>query len=585
MAMFCSCVNDDYDLTKDFDKTITIDGDIKMPIGNSETILISDILDLDEYGSETLTTQDNGDYYLTVSGDRTETSFHVPTLSITQELATEGGYTGSINRSDIMGEFGLTSTNLPLPSGLTVSREFHASKTPVTIDEDVPEEILDVKEISGTATGIISLQTNVAKATVSGLSIAFPDYLTIGDVTTTSQNVRYSFDKRKNILTFEPTTVTSTAIVIKINVTGIAFDKIPAGQGFLADRHAISLNDNIEISGFTLQMRSDDIGRTVSDIPEKTKMDLSIKIGSINVSSASVKVSPKINLQPMSVEVGTLPSFIDGESTVLDLYNPQIMLQVGNGSPLSMTLDADLESEKDGSKVRVHVGSKDGATDEIKIKANGETSLCLSHTGEGTPDYFTSIIVPNLPNLVKNVPDRIGIANTDVKAADEYIMVRTGMDYEISYSYNVLVPLAFGSDLKFAYSTDFTGWNETFDSEDSKDFEIRNADLTFDFVNMIPLQFGLSASAIDRQGDIIPEIKITVDGDAAPGSVEKPSRSQRKLNLTSTSGAMRRLDGIRLFLNASEPDKEYQGICLNKNQGIRLENMRLSMQGSITTEL
>lgn len=580
-AMMSSCVNGDYDLTKDFDKTVTIDGDINVPIGNSETILISDILDLDEDGSGVLVTNAEGDYSLSVSGDRTETSFHVPTFSISKDLVTEGGYLGSIDRSDITGELGITVPGAPLPSGLKVTRRFNPSKTPIQINESVPSEIIDVKDVSGIATGVISLRTNVGKATVSGLSIKFPDYLTIGSVTSTGNTAKYIFGD--NVLAFEPTEVSGSAVIIRVGITGIAFDKIPAGQGFLPDRHLIHLDDDIEISGFEVRILSDDIGKTISDIPEKITMDLGITVSSVDVSSAIVKVNPQINLSPMSVEVGTLPSFITGEGTVLDLYNPQITLRAINESPLSLTLAADLESVKGSSRSVVHIGN--GATEEIRINAEGETRICLSRTGEGTPQGYASIVAPNLSDLVKDVPERIGITDCEVKAADEYITVRSGMNYRFSYAYDVLIPLAFGSDLKFGYSTDFTGWNETFDSEDGKDFEIRNADLTFDFVNMIPLGFGLSASAIDRQGDVIPEIKITVDGDAAPGSFEKPARTQRKLSLASTSGSMRRLDGIRLYLNASEPDKEYQGICLNKNQGIRLENMKLSMQGSITTEL
>ena len=53
--LFCSCVNEDYDLTKDFDKTISIDGDIYAPIGNSEIILVGDLLDLDENNNDILT--------------------------------------------------------------------------------------------------------------------------------------------------------------------------------------------------------------------------------------------------------------------------------------------------------------------------------------------------------------------------------------------------------------------------------------------------------------------------------------------------------------------------------------------------
>lgn len=585
LALYSSCVNDDYDLTKDFDKTVTIDGDIKMPVGNSETILISDILDLDESQSGVLTIGENGDYSLNISGDRTETTFNVPTISITRALTTEGGFIGSIDRSDILGELGIVSTTMPLPSGLTMDRDFPASKTPVVIDETVPEEIIDIKEISGTATGIISLHTNIAKATVSGLAISFPEYLNIGSVSTADKEVRFSFDRKNNTLTFEPTTVTGTAIVIRMEIIGIDFDRLPAGQGFIADRHAISLNDDIKISGFTLRMLSDDFGKTVSDIPEKVTMDLGITIGSVDMADATIKVDPKIDIQPMWVNVGTLPSFVNGDGTVLDLYNPQVMLQVSNGSPLALTLNAVLESDKAGDKARVRIGNGSGATDEIRIKADGETMICLSRTGEDTPENFTSVTVPDLTDLIKNVPDRIGITDTDIKATDEYITVKAGKDYRLSYSYNVLVPLAFGSEMRFGYSTDFSGWNETFNNEDGDDFEIRNADLTFDFVNTIPVGFGLSASAIDKSGNVIPEIKMTVDGDAAPGSISKPGRSSVRLNIKAESNSLNRLDGIRLNLNASGPGKDHQGECLNKNQGIRLENMKLSMQGSITTEL
>ena len=293
LALYSSCVNDDYDLTKDFDKTVTIDGDIKMPVGNSETILISDILDLDESQSGVLTIDENGDYSLNISGDRTEATFNVPTISITRALTTEGGFIGSIDRSDILGELGIVSTTMPLPSGLTMTRDFPASKTLVVIDETAPEEIIDIKEISGTATGIISLHTNIAKATVSGLTISFPEYLNIGSVSTADKELRFSFDRKNNTLTFEPTTVTGTAIIIRMEITGIDFDRLPAGQGFIADRHAISLNDDIKISGFTLRMLSDDFGKTVSDIPEKVKMDLGITIGSVDVADATVKVDPR----------------------------------------------------------------------------------------------------------------------------------------------------------------------------------------------------------------------------------------------------------------------------------------------------
>ena len=123
-ASFCSCVNEDYDLTKDFDKTISIGGDIHAPIGNSETILISDLLDIDENGTGVLVVSADGDYSLHLSGNRTETGFNVPSVSITRGLVNEGGFTAGIDRSLIMSETGVISPESPLPSGLTFSRNF-----------------------------------------------------------------------------------------------------------------------------------------------------------------------------------------------------------------------------------------------------------------------------------------------------------------------------------------------------------------------------------------------------------------------------------------------------------------------------
>lgn len=101
---------------------------------------------------------------------------------------------------------------------------------------------------------------------------------------------------------------------------------------------------------------------------------------------------------------------------------------------------------------------------------------------------------------------------------------------------------------------------------------------------MIPLGISLTVSAIDKSARVIPEITVTVDGSVSSGSIERPSRNPMTMTLKSSAGDLKRLDGLRLNLEASGTDREHQGTCLNKNQGIRLENMKIRMQGSVTTE-
>ena len=60
MAMFSaavsvtSCLNEDYDLTKDIDTNISIDRDISAPLGNSEFILVDDFLNLGNDAADVL---------------------------------------------------------------------------------------------------------------------------------------------------------------------------------------------------------------------------------------------------------------------------------------------------------------------------------------------------------------------------------------------------------------------------------------------------------------------------------------------------------------------------------------------------
>ena len=173
--------------------------------------------------------------------------------------------------------------------------------------------------------------------------------------------------------------------------------------------------------------------------------------------------------------------------------------------------------------------------------------------------------------------------------------VSAGATYRFAYDYEVKAPLAFGGELSLEYDTDFDGWNETFNPKDDKksdkdkkkdfDLNVEDADVTFDFVNMIPLNLLLTAQAIDVDGKVLPGVTVTLSGVVPAGSVEKPGRKALTLNMKASAENMRRLDGIRMHLKATSKDSQYQGICLNKNQGVRLENMKLRFLGNVDVEL
>ena len=568
-----SCLNEDYDLTKDIDTNISIDGDISAPLGNSEFILVDDFLNLGNDAADVLKTDASGNYYVSVTGRGSSSDVELPFLSFSDELVTDGGYIARIKKSE-----------LPLPSSGMVpatpyTKHFNVSSTPMTVNEDVPHEILAVKDAEVSGVVNISLTVTTGKATLSDLIIDFPEYLEFADV----KDAGLNFNPDGNLLTIKSPQISTMAKNYYLNVVGIDFDKIPSGQGFLPSQHKIVLNDEIKLSAFDVNAVLSDFGTTVEAIPNEIVTDIDISISSLIVKTALVKVDPDIVIDPFISNVGELPDFLSGDDVVLDLYNPVLKLNIDNHTPLKLNLNADIMSYKGADHRTAHVGNANGG-EAIALTPSGMNRLYISRTGEGVPAGFASVVVPDFSSLISIVPDRIGVENIDVEAADEFVTLTSGGRYNVVYDFELAAALAFGKDVKIVYSTDFTGWNETFNPNDeSFALEIRDADVKFDFVNMIPMTISLDAAAIDVDGNVIPGIKVTLNGDIPAGSVEKPSTSALTLNLEGSAEQMRKLDGLRLNLTGSDPGT-MSGVCLNKNQGVQFKYMKIRLQAKMDIE-
>ena len=564
-------MNGDYDLTKDIDTKINVDGDISAPLGNSELILVDDFLDLENAG-DVLKVDADGNYYLSVSGGGTSSRISIPLMSFDHALVSGGGYKATVTKA----ELGLPSSGT-LPS-TTFTKHFKSSTTPLEVNEDVPSEVLDVKAVSATGTVDIALSSTAGKLALSELVLEFPEYLEFADV----KDASASFDHKNNVLMLGDRQVTTTPSVITLTITGVDFSKIPAGQGFVASSHKILIDDVISLREFDMKAVLSDFGSSVSSVPESISALIDISVSSLDVKEATVKVRPEISIDPVSVAVGTMPDFISGDGVVLDLANPALTLDIDNRTPLTMDLAADIFSRKGASEAKVHIG---GGADRMVLSADSRTLFHISRTGVGAPDGARVVVAPGLADVVSCVPEHIGVNNISAEPADEYVVIVPGADYGVSYSYEVNAPLAFGDDVHIVYSTDFDGWNETFNPDDN-DFALNIADavVTFDFINMLPLRMALSADAIDVDDNVIPGIVVKLTGSAAPGSLEKPSETPLTLTLNGGADAMRRLDGIRLDIIGSDPG-EFSGICLNKNQGIQFKNMKLRVVGSMDIDL
>lgn len=582
-----SCMNEDYDLTKEIDTVVGVDGDFSLPLGSSDTLKVGEILDLET--DDVLRTDADGDYYVLFSGSSFNTTVTVPEITLVGALVSGGGVSASFSKDRVLAFFGISpaaASRIPIPEGSDFSATADATSVEVFVDQAIDESVAGIRKVEADAQAIVSLRSYAGNISLSGLSVDFPDYFVFAAPASSSQ---YSFSESGNVLTLADTDITSRGLSITLNITGIDFSLMPEGQGFLADSHRIFLDDEVKVSSFGVAASLNDFGTYFSSVPETLGIDLSIDIPAVEINSMELKLDPDVDVEDQMVQVGGLPEFLNGDNLVLDLYNPSISLSVNNSSPLAFAFNADVISYSPAGETTVHLGD-DGsasATDEILVKPEGLTEMYLSRTGDGAPAGAENIVVERLSQLISTVPDSISVCGIDVKAADEYItLYNVETTYSFRAEYEISAPLAFGTGLNIVYTTDVTGWNDDLysDNEDLS-IDLSSLEVGFTCLNTIPLKLAITAAAIDSLANVISGISVDLDSDVEPGSISSPSEKEYNITISGDEASFKRLDGLRLQFTASQPDPDYAGVCLNESQGLLFKDVHARLIGNVQTDI
>ena len=79
------------------------------------------------------------------------------------------------------------------------------------------------------------------------------------------------------------------------------------------------------------------------------------------------------------------------------------------------------------------------------------------------------------------------------------------------------------------------------------------------------------------------DINVSLEGTLAAGNTGSETSTPIIITIRATQEALDRFDGLRLNIEATSGDME--GVTLNKNQGIRLENISANIQGGVQLEI
>ena len=601
LSLMTSCVDENYDLSE-IDTEIVILRDVTLPVGNLNPVSIADFLNVDNEESLMIRSEANGDMAFAYDADENiSASFDVPTFDFEINEGAGAERTLSLTLPSVIAGMDVSLLEQYMPDYYNKNLSFkditgkNASLTKsIEIEDDalLPYPIVDIKEadIDADITYEFSLAvkdkngTNInsyggAVYIAKGFTLDFPDWLMLKKNDSMDCYSIVAEGSNKNIIRFDKDFKITADQTVKFEILA---NKVEIPAGFIVDGGKDSEGRNCK----KLTMDTSDPKNMVlvdgdfyvkaSDfkkVPNVVEMNMHLSISTLSIKSALVSVNPDEELPDQSFKLPEVPEILRRSDVVIDIYDPVMKFDVKNESPLDVNVSGRLYAYRgDQELMNTYLGE------------NGEnTLLVIPHDFNGTIGYSRRgedgmIANPFIGDLFRTLPDKVAIKNLKVTTGNDYVRITPGTHLECSVGYSFHAPLAFGPELAlgFEYELDELGL-------DLQEVGITSARMAFDIVNTIPLALDLGVTAIDADGNPSRDITVELDGNLGAGTLDAPSNSTVSLTLKSKGKGIN-LNGLRLDMQASCPTS-HQGKVINRNQGIAIRNLKVSLPEGISLDL
>lgn len=564
-----ACVDNDYDLTKDIDYTITVGGDLSIPGSNTEAITLKKILDMDE--NSIVKADENGFYSLVKSTAPQQTDVKVDSILFNDEMFDSEGARTFLEMPQAMFD--------KLPENEAIAYPVRQDITSVTAEKtDVTDELLAIDsaltelpmDLEYRFLPDNDLQKIYLKA---GYKIDFPDYVVISEAEKTDKSL-VEIQNGKSILFKKDLMIDAKGLDIPIMIRVLDFTNMPEGSGFTYP-NKIKIDMELVSVGQIYFYKNDFTPNTNRHNIHFTRTP---KLRKGKILNCKVKVQPEINIEMESIQIDNLPDFLSDEDVVVDLVDPKFYVTVTNSAPVDVNLNATITAHRKSGTSSIQVGDKYGIPVVIPKNVEGYV-ICFHKQNSEVAGADQSIQLTDMDVLIEKIPQYISIDDIESNVPDRYYYVRPGRTYSVVTETRIDAPLAFGEKTNIVYRDTLDGWHE-----DLEKYDMKAATITMDAVNAIPLNMELDVQAIDVNGNEIPDIVATVDKSIAAGSMEQPATTTITIQLTSQNGSVPKLDGLLLIANATSPATD-ESRQLNENQTLTLTNIRVSVKGGVKIDL
>ena len=550
-----SCqVDDAYDLDKEIDKTITVGGDLTIPGSSTDNMMLKDLLEIED--GSAVTTDNDGNYMLKQDGGANSSNIEIPKVTI----ETSSGFTGVeidgvSNNSG--GNSNIPETNIGIDQNIAID----INSDGVT---SVLKELVYVNTSCVNTNVVVKLNktgTSNISARMSDFEVVFPEFMTIesqdnnwevseGRILKLKDNNGQDFDDD---------------LKVPVNITKIDFEKNGAEyiiNNSAKDNNVIRLNGQIALKGNISLAGSMNNGASVG-----IKIDL--ESNEIEVEEVKAVVDPEIDITIDPIEIADLPDFLNDDNAAIELTDPRLFFTVTNPSPIAVKFGATLKPVKTGTAME-SVDIKD-----IEIPAGcKDYVICIHQNAEMNVTADSKVIVDNLGNIIKRIPEKIEVENIEVTVPETPVTVQANKTYEMSTAYEINTPLMFSEGTNIVYTENMDGWGS-----DLEDVEFNKVEATMSVTNNLPLGVNLTAVAIDNTGNMIDNVEVNMSM-----NLEANSTKDASITITTKNGSIKGLDGLKLTVTAKGSEAT-KNVSLNENQYIQIKDLKLKLKGGITMEL
>ena len=588
---FAACIDKDYDLGE-VDMTVGAGSNLTLPTNNStENICLDDVLDLGN--NNFLKVSEDGMYNIDVLDDESFSAhmwvdeFYIPKKTYT------GSYT--INLGDFQAP--------PVPSNQRrinkADDEIVFNAPMVNLDFTYAYNTNQLTRLdrlgvrNGLITGTLTFAKDLQQAlsNIAVITFAFPKCVLCGKAAYKGDSIALSEDNVLEIHNVKPSEGLTFTVGIKgIDLTGTKSDgsymTYTKGEGFRF-HGAINMGVVVKESAIDFDKVSSTKDLTVHGQAVINRMRGDVATGIFTPTRQFGRVG--------GVALRNIPSFLSDDETNLDLYDPQLNLNIYSEVPFANKMTGAIVAKDIKGNVikRIQVP-------EFSYKAKGESVISVRRRPSNSTDT-TIVVVPDICDVIKMLPDSIALIDLVGRGDETQVSdITLGTDYRGTIRLSVASGIALGSDARIIYKDDYTGWNDQVKDISFVEKEVDGVKtidgylkVTANVENTVPAYLKLSAYGLDANGNAIDDNLLTVDVQ----NIIKASKDGKTPEATDVviyvrpkdNKVFKMLDGLafRVLMTAKgeSGDSPVTGVMLNAyKQTIKVNSLKVQKFGKVAID-